>query len=120
MISSALRRRRQRQPSPWPPPFFTARARPYRRRKAQSMAVDKLWMNPALMFMRAFDRLRRLFLIFLFPVVIGHAVDDLARRRIGERHAALFRRLAIPARKAITAEASKIHEIEVLHIGALA
>src|SRR6516165_284411 len=40
----------------------------------------------------------RFLLVFLAPLVIGHAIDDLARFRIGERNMALLGLLAIPPR----------------------
>src|SRR6476646_3362367 len=61
------------------------------------------------------------FLLVLFaPFVIGHAVDDLARLGIAERDALLLGRGAIPFRQAVAAEAGEVHQIDVLHIGALA
>src|SRR4051812_2215101 len=67
-------------------------------------------------------RLRRrgLFLILRLPLLIRHAVDTLACLRIRHGDALLLRFLAIPAREAVAAEAGEIHEIDVLHIGALA
>src|ERR1700684_811743 len=59
----------------------------------------------------------RLFLVFRLPFLIGHAVDDLARLGIGQLHALLFGRLAVPARQAITAETGQIHHVDMLHIG---
>src|SRR5579872_6974039 len=62
----------------------------------------------------------RLLLVLLAPFVVGHAVDDLARLRIGERDALFFGRLAIPARQTVAAEAGEVHQVDVLHVGALA
>src|SRR5207249_8619023 len=63
---------------------------------------------------------RRLFLVFFAPFVVGHAVDDLARLGVAERGALPLRRLAIPAREAIAAEPGEVHQIDVLHVRALA
>ena len=54
------------------------------------------------------------------PLVIRHAVDDLASFRIGPRHAALLGRRARPCRQAVAAEPGEIHQVDVLHIGSLA
>src|SRR5690606_21436906 len=62
----------------------------------------------------------RLFLMLRFPLIIRHAVHDLARLRVCQRLAGLLRRLAIPARQAIAAEAGQIHHVDVLHIRPLA
>src|SRR5580704_12245968 len=59
-------------------------------------------------------------LVLGLPLIVGHTVDDLARGRVRDRHAALFRGLPVPAREAVAAEAREIHEVEVLHICALA
>src|ERR1700730_14091081 len=67
-----------------------------------------------------FVRLLLVLLVLRLPFVVGHAIDDLARLGIGQREAALLGRLAIPPRQAIAAEAGEAHQIEVLHIGALA
>src|SRR5579875_3827333 len=66
------------------------------------------------------DRLRRLGLILLLPFVVRHAIDGLARFGIGQLDAALLGALAIPARQAIAAEAGEVHQIEILHVRALA
>src|SRR5438105_2678423 len=62
----------------------------------------------------------RFLLVLLAPFVIGHAVDDLARIGIAERDALLLGRGAVPFRQAVAAEAGEVHQIDVLHIGALA
>src|SRR5260221_7655591 len=65
----------------------------------------------------------RLFLVLLIPllpIVIRHAVDDLAGFRIAERDALLLGRRAVPLGQAVAAKAGQVHEIEVLHVGALA
>src|SRR5260370_19654517 len=62
---------------------------------------------------------RRLFLVLGLPFVVRHAVDDLARLGIGDLDTLFARLLAIPARQAIAAEAGQVHQVEVLHVGAL-
>src|SRR6185437_9297347 len=66
------------------------------------------------------DRLLVTGLMLRLPLFVGHAVDDLARLCIGQRDAAFFGGLAVPARQAVAAEAGEIHELEVLHVAALA
>src|SRR5260370_34629082 len=62
----------------------------------------------------------RLLLVLLAPLVIGHAVDDLARLGVAERDAAFLGRGAVPFRQAVAAETGRVHQIDVLHVGALA
>src|SRR6185437_10987435 len=62
----------------------------------------------------------RILLEFLLPFLVGYPVDDLARVGVGKRHALLLGGLAIPAREAVAAEARQIHQIDVLHVRALA
>src|SRR6476659_10117890 len=62
----------------------------------------------------------RFLLVLLAPFVIGHAVDDLARFGIAEPDALLLGCGAVPFRQAVAAEAGEVHQIDVLHIGALA
>src|ERR1700732_5012482 len=62
----------------------------------------------------------RLLLVLLAPFVIGHAVDNLARFRIAQRDALLLGRGPVPFRQAVAAEAGEVHQIDILHIGALA
>src|SRR6266852_8783255 len=62
----------------------------------------------------------RFLLVLLAPLVIGHAVDDLARLGVAERNALLLGRGAVPFRQAVAAEAGEVHQIDVLHVGALA
>src|SRR4051794_33355758 len=62
---------------------------------------------------------RRFLLVLLAPFVIGHAVDDLARLGIAERDTLLLGGGAVPFRQAIAAEAGEVHQVDVLHIGAL-
>src|SRR5262249_40667017 len=59
-------------------------------------------------------------LIFPAPFVVGHSVDDLARFRIGEREIAFVGRGPVPFRQAVAAEAGEVHQIDVLHVIALA
>src|SRR6516162_6693804 len=63
---------------------------------------------------------RSFLLMFRAPLIIRHAIDDLARLRVRQRDAALLRFLVIPPRKAIPAEAGQVHQIDVLDIGPLA
>src|SRR5215813_9274968 len=58
----------------------------------------------------------RLLLVFRPPLVIGHAVDDLARFGIGEGKTALSGLGAVPFRQAVAAEACQIHQIDILDI----
>src|ERR1044071_4700703 len=62
---------------------------------------------------------RGFFLVLGLPLVVRHAVDDLARLGIGNLDALLARLLAIPARQAVAAEAGQIHQVDVLDVGAL-
>src|SRR6266404_6995368 len=62
----------------------------------------------------------RFLLMLLAPFVVGHAVDDLACLGITECDALLLGGGAVPFRQAIAAEAGEIHQIDVLHVGALA
>src|SRR5579883_53191 len=52
------------------------------------------------------------------PLLVRHAVDDLARLGIGYFDALLARLLAIPARQAIAAETGQVHQVDVLHVRA--
>ena len=61
----------------------------------------------------------RLFLVFRLPFLVRHAVNDLARIRIGDDDALGVRLFPIPAAEAIPAESRQIHHIDVLHVGAL-
>src|SRR5262245_29454017 len=62
----------------------------------------------------------RLLLVPRLPFLVGHAVDDLARGVLRELHASLGGRLLVPIGEAVAAEAGEVHEVDVLHIGALA
>ena len=63
---------------------------------------------------------RRLFLILGLPFLVGHAVDDLPRFRVGQPDALRLGFLAIPAAEAIPAKAGEVHQVDVLHVGSLA
>src|ERR1044072_2917235 len=62
---------------------------------------------------------RSFLLVLGLPLVVGHAVDDLARLGIGDLDALLARLLAVPARQAVAAEAGEAHQVDVLNVGAL-
>src|ERR1700733_394622 len=62
----------------------------------------------------------RFLLMKLLPFVVGHAVDQLARGRVAERHALLLGGRPIPFGQAIPAETGQIHQVEILDVGALA
>src|SRR5713101_2760433 len=62
----------------------------------------------------------RLFLILRLPFLVRHAVDDLARLGIGQVDAALAGGGTVPFRQAVAAEAGKVHQIDILHVLALA
>src|SRR6185437_3524043 len=63
---------------------------------------------------------RRLLLVGLAPLVVRHAVDDLAGLGVAERDAFFLGRGAVPFRQAVATEAGKVHQVDVLHIGTLA
>src|SRR5262245_55258996 len=54
-----------------------------------------------------------------FPFFVRHAVNELAALLLAHRHAARVGRVLHPIRQAIATKAGEIHEIEVLHVGAL-
>src|SRR5262245_25575628 len=62
----------------------------------------------------------RLLLMLRLPLLVGHAVDNLPRLGIRQLQAALLRGFPVPARQAVAAEAREIHEVEILHVRALA
>src|SRR4029453_2273500 len=76
------------------------------------------------MLMRLRERLlllaARFLLVLRLPLLVRHAIDDLARLRVGERHALLLGGGAVPFRQAVAAEAGEIHQVDVLHVGAFA
>src|ERR1700754_1199527 len=62
---------------------------------------------------------RGFLLVLGLPVLVRHAVDDLAGLGIGDLDALLARFLAVPARQAVAAETGQVHQVDVLDIGAL-
>src|SRR5437870_2182683 len=50
-------------------------------------------------------------LVLLAPLVVGHAIDDLARLGVAERDALFVGRGAVPFREAVAAEAGEVHQI---------
>src|SRR5216683_3290770 len=62
----------------------------------------------------------RLLLVLLAPFGVRHAVVDLARLRIAELDALLVGRGAVPFGQAVAAEAGEVHQVDILHVGALA
>src|SRR6185437_14936957 len=80
-----------------------------RRRNARAGVIHVILLSTASVLV--IHRLRRLFLVFLLPFVVRHAVDRLARFGIGQLEATLLRRFAIPARQAVAAKAGEIHQI---------
>src|SRR3981189_1165144 len=56
---------------------------------------------------------RSLLLVLGLPLVLRHAVDDLARLRVGDLDAARAGFLAVPARQAIAAETGQVHQVDV-------
>src|SRR4051794_37614741 len=64
---------------------------------------------------------RRRFLLMLFaPFVVRHAVDNLARLGVRQSDPTFLGRRAIPFRQTVAAEPGEVHQVDVLHIGALA
>src|ERR1044071_4498502 len=61
---------------------------------------------------------RSLFLIFLAPLVIRHAVHNLAALILAHRKALFVGGFLHPVRQAIATEACEIHHVDVLHVGA--
>src|SRR6185369_6287392 len=60
----------------------------------------------------------RLLLVLGLPVLVGHAVDDLARALLGKLQALGVGRLLVPVGEAVAAEAGQIHQVDVLHLAA--
>src|SRR5881628_2526099 len=58
-------------------------------------------------------------LVLRLPLLVRHAVDELARLGIRERHTALLGGRAVPLRQAVATEARELHDVEVLDIRAL-
>src|SRR4051794_27553085 len=61
-----------------------------------------------------------LLLVARLPLVVGHAVDQLAGLGVRQLDAARLRRLAVPAAEAVPAEAGEVHQVDVLDLGPLA
>ena len=59
-------------------------------------------------------------LVLGLPGLVRHPVDDLASLLVGQVQAALLGGGTVPFRQAVAAEAGEIHQIDVLHVGALA
>lgn len=53
------------------------------------------------------------------PVVIGHAVEDFARLFLAKGDTPFGGGFLIPATQAVPAEARQVHEVDVLHLGAI-
>src|SRR3972149_6061327 len=93
-----------------------------RRQGAGAVSPHKL--GPALMAVRLLQGGllggRRLFLVLGAPLLVGHAVDHCAAFLLGHGQALGGGRLLHPVRQAVAAEAGEIHQVDVLHVGALA
>src|SRR3954469_9124631 len=59
-------------------------------------------------------------LVLRLPLVIRHAVNVRAAVLLREGEPALVRRILQPVREAVAAKAGEVHEVDVLHVGALA
>src|SRR5262245_54185386 len=90
----------------------------FRKEEAGSCASkglrDENWLA------RMLVRLGRTILELCLPSLIGHAVDDLSRLFFIERQALSGGSLLIPVREAVTAESGKLHQVNILHVTALA
>ena len=62
---------------------------------------------------------RRVLLVFLFPFLEGHAVDQGASMILRYRSSGILRRFGVPVGEAVSAETGKIHEIDILNIASL-
>src|SRR5262245_61049943 len=62
----------------------------------------------------------RLGLVLGLPGLVRHPVDDLPRLFLAEREPLSRGRLMVPAGETIAAEARKLHQVDVLHVGPLA
>src|SRR5690348_4010369 len=62
----------------------------------------------------------RFLLVLRLPLLVRHAVDDLPGVRVGQSHTLRLGRLAVPPAQAVAAEPGEVHQIDVLHVGALA
>src|SRR4051812_15925646 len=63
---------------------------------------------------------RRFALMFRLPLLVGHAIDLLARLVAADRKPARLGLFLVPVGQAIAAEAREIHEIDVLDIAPFA
>src|SRR5262249_35803097 len=54
------------------------------------------------------------------PALVGHAIDRLAALVLCHGRALFVGRLLEPVREAVAAKAREVHQVDVLHIGALA
>lgn len=54
-----------------------------------------------------------------FPGVVGHAVDDFTRLVFGQLQVSVTGRLGIPLGQAVSTEPRQIHQVDILHVGAL-
>src|SRR4051794_27416308 len=70
------------------------------------------------LFQRGLLRGRSLFLVLHLPLLIRHAVDDLAALVLAQRETLGVGGFLHPVAEAIAAEARKVHQIDVLHVGA--
>src|ERR1700719_475046 len=59
----------------------------------------------------------RFTLVFRLPLVVRHAVDELPALVLGHGNALGVGRLLHPVREAVAAEAGKVHQVDVLHLG---
>ena len=59
-------------------------------------------------------------LVLCLPRLVGHTVDCLAAVILAQRHALCVRRVLQSVRQAIAAEPCKIHQVDILNIGAAA
>src|SRR5262249_44359534 len=69
---------------------------------------------------RMLVRLGRTLLELCLPSLIGHAVDDLPRLFLGDRYSLGGGSLLIPVGETVTAESGKLHQVNILHVTALA
>lgn len=57
--------------------------------------------------------------MFGLPLIVRHAVDDFPSGCVFQREAALLGFRAVPLGQAVTTEACKVHEVDVLDVRAL-
>src|SRR4029450_9833827 len=76
------------------------------------------------MLVRVRERLRlvaaRFLLVLRLPFLVRHAVDDLARFGVAERHALFLGGGAVPLGQAVAAEGGEVPQVHFLHVGAFA